>query len=86
MNRKATLAVVALALCSITGSTSANDSLSSRAIGALGMAIASQGDAALNQIRRELEQSALAAMKPFLPKPEQAPEHTQPAKTPAAQH
>jgi len=77
---KSTLAAVALALCSFTGTASANDILQSRAISALGDAIASQGNAALIQIRQEIRQTALDAVKPFLPAPAKA---SQPQNKPA---
>jgi hypothetical protein len=86
MNRKATLTALALALCSLTGTASANDGLPTRAVNALGAAVAAQGNAALVQIRRELKESALEAMKPFLPDADKAPEQQpQPASTPTAQ-
>jgi hypothetical protein len=85
---KSTLAAAALALCAFTGTASAaNDTLQARALNAFGVVIASQGDAALAQIRQDLTQSALEAFKPFLPKPEPAPEQNPhpSAETPAAQ-
>ena len=97
MSIKSAVAVAALVLCTVTGSTSARDSFSSggvtaRAVSALGAVIAKQGDAALIQIRRELAESAREAMKPFLPEPEQAseqapsPESPQPTATSTAPH
>ena len=83
MNRKATLAATVLVLGTFSGIASA-DSLPTRAANALGAVIASQGNAALAQIRRELKESALEAMKPFLPEAP-APEPQTPAKTPVAQ-
>jgi len=80
-----TLAAAALALVAFTGTASAEDTLSTRAMNALGVAIASQGDAALLQVRQELQQSALEAMKPFLPQPEQAHNPQLPAETSVAQ-
>ena len=64
---KSFLAVAALTLCSVTGSAGAGNPLSTRAVSALGIAIASQGNAALIQIRRELQDSALKTIEPFLP-------------------
>lgn len=84
MNRKATLAAAA-ALSMFSGVVSATDSLPSRAVGALSVAIASQGNAALLQIRRELKESAREAMKPFLPNDRRAPAQQSPAPAPAAQ-
>jgi len=83
MNRKATLAATVLVLGTFPGLASA-DSLSSRAANALGVVIASQGNAALAQIQRELKESALEAMKPFLPEAP-APDTQTPAETPVAQ-
>lgn len=83
MNRKVTLAA-ALALSAFSGMASA-DSLPTRAAGALGTVIASQGNAALLQIKRELRESALQAVKPFLPDVAPAAEPAPPAETPVAQ-
>ena len=83
MAHKATLAATVLFLGTFSGLASA-DSLASRAANALSVVIASQGDAALVQIRRELKESALEAMKPFLPEAP-APEPQTPAETPVAQ-
>jgi hypothetical protein len=83
MNKLA-LAAAALALCSLSGAAQADDSLSSRAVTVLGIAIASQGDAALVQIRRELAQSAVEAMKPFRPETRKVSDQPQPAETAAA--
>jgi hypothetical protein len=84
MSHKATLAAAALVLSTFSGLASA-DSLSTRAVGTLGNVIASQGNAALVQIKRELKESALQAMKPFLPDFAPAPSPAPPAKTPVAQ-
>jgi parvulin-like peptidyl-prolyl isomerase len=80
------ISLAALALLGLTGTASASDALPSRAVAAFGVALASQGDAALTQIRRELTQSALEAMKPFPPAPQKAPEQPPLAVPPAAQH
>jgi hypothetical protein len=85
MNRHSNFAAVALVLSTLTGSATATDSLSARAVSALGTVIASQGDAALVQIRREITESAREAMKPFLPAPQKAPEQAQPSETAARQ-
>ncbi len=86
MNRTSTLAAVtALALCAFAGTAAAAESLPSRAVGAIGAVIAAQGDAALLEISREFKESALEAMKPFLPEPAQATDNAQPAETPVAQ-
>jgi hypothetical protein len=84
MSRKVTLATAALVLSAFSGLASA-DSLSTRAAGTLSSVIASQGNAALVQIKRELKQSALQAMKPFLPDFAPATPPAPPAKTPVAQ-
>ncbi len=83
---KSTLAAAALALCAFTGTASAADTLQSRAMSALSVAIASQGNAALIQIREEIRQTALEAIKPFLPEPEKAPQPEKLAETPAVQN
>jgi hypothetical protein len=80
---KSALTAAALALCTFTGTASAHDTLTARAVNALSIAIAGQGDAALSQIRKELKQSAIEAFKPFLPKSEKVPAE-QPAETPVA--
>ena len=67
MDKSTFAAAAALALCTFTGTASANDTLQSRAMSALGTAIASQGNAALLQIRQELKESATEVMRPFLP-------------------
>ena len=84
MNRKSAIAALALVLCSLTSSAPAADSLSSRAMIAVGAVIARQGDAALVQIRRELAESAREAMKPFLVAPQEdtEPTPTTPAEAP----
>ena len=84
MSHKVTLAAAALVLSTFSGLASA-DSLSNRAAGTLGSVIASQGNAALVQIKRELKESALQAMKPFLPALAPAPSPAPPARTPVAQ-
>jgi hypothetical protein len=84
MTHKAALAATVLLLGTFSGMASAADSLASRAASALSVVIASQGDAALVQIRRELKESALEAMRPFLPEAP-APEPQTPAATPVAQ-
>ena len=85
MNRTSALAIAtALALCAFAGTASA-ESLPTRAVTAIGAVIAAQGDAALVQIGREITESALDAVQPFLPEPAQAPEPAQPAETPVAQ-
>lgn len=84
MSRTFAIAAAALALSLPTAITSATESLPSRAMSVLGVAIASQGDAALDQIRRELSETAREAMKPFLPEAPKAPEQQPPADKPAA--
>ena len=67
MNKFA-FAAAALALSTLSGSAGA-DTLPTRAASALGMVIATQGNAALIQIRREMKESALRTIESFLPKP-----------------
>ena len=72
MNRTATFAAAALALCAFAGPASAAErpnELMTATMQAVGRAIASQGNAALIQIRKELKQSALESIKPYLPAP-----------------
>ena len=66
MTKSAIAAAAILVLCSFTGTASA-DSLQSRVMLTLGQAIAAQGNAALVQIRRDLKDSALKTIEPFLP-------------------
>ncbi|MGH8441449.1 MAG: hypothetical protein ACRETF_00945 [Nevskiaceae bacterium] len=80
---KSTLTAAALALCAFTGTATA-DSLPSRAVSALGSAIAAQGNAALIQIRKEVKASALQAIKPLLPEAKQELARKQPARKNAA--
>ncbi|HUR40095.1 MAG TPA: hypothetical protein VM240_02905 [Verrucomicrobiae bacterium] len=49
------------------GPASASDSLPTRAATALGVAIAAQGDIALAQIRKELKDTVVERIQPFLP-------------------
>ena len=84
---KSTFAAAALVLCTFTG-TAAADSLQSRAVVSLSQAIAAQGNLALIQIRREIKQSALKTIEPFLPAPDDSKDSSdddKPAKTPVAQ-
>jgi hypothetical protein len=64
---KSTLAAAALVLCSFSGAAIPAEGLPSRAAAALGQVIAAQGNLALAQIRREIQQSALKTIEPFLP-------------------
>lgn len=84
MNRIAMIAAT-LVLGLSTSAASASDAMPARAFSALGVAIAAQGDAALEQIRRELTESAREAMKPFLPDAPATPEPQPPAEMPVAQ-
>lgn len=83
MNSKSALLAAALvAFTSMVPASAATETLPERAANALGAVIASQGNAALLEIRRELKETLLQQFKPLLPKPsETAP--TAPAKTPA---
>ena len=67
---KFVFAAAALALSTVSGSAGA-DTLPTRAVSALGMVIATQGNAALIQIRREMKESALRTIESFLPSPGQ---------------
>ena len=85
MNRIVAITAVALALGAFSKDAPAAESLQARTVNAIGAAIAAQGDAALVQIGRELKESALEAMKPFLPDPAQATDPAKTAETPVAQ-
>lgn len=85
---KSTFAAAALVLCSFAGNAAAADALPSRAAATLGQVIATQGNAALLQIRRDLKESALKTIEPFLPQPDDSTESSdadRPAETPVAQ-
>jgi hypothetical protein len=66
--------ILALALAAGLSPAHAQDSMPARAINALGLAIAAQGDAALEQIRRELKDTLLEGVRPYLPRPETSPQ------------
>ena len=73
MNRKSALLAAALVACtSMVPASAATETLPERAVNALGAVIASQGNAALIQIRRELKDTLLQQIKPLLPKPSEA--------------
>jgi hypothetical protein len=81
MNTFAKATGAALALCFATAATPvAAESLPARAVTALGLAIATQGDLALIQIREELQRNLLKSLKPLLPAP--APAERAPAAKP----
>jgi hypothetical protein len=71
MNRTA-LAAAALILASFAGPASATDrqELVASTMHAVGRAIASQGNAALKQIREELRRDLADSLKPLLPSPD----------------
>jgi len=71
---KTQIGAVLTALCLAGASlpAAAQDNLPARAINALGLAIKSQGDAALVQVRQELKDTLRDHIKPLLPKPEAA--------------
>jgi hypothetical protein len=73
-------AAAALALVLAMGPAHADEGLAARAVSALGTAIASQGNAALLQIRAELREKLLDSLRPQLP----APAPSAPAEPPAA--
>jgi hypothetical protein len=70
---KTQIGAVLTALC-LTGASlpaaAAQENLPTRAINALGMAIAAQGDAALVTIRQELKEVVADHIKPYLPEPD----------------
>lgn len=71
MNRTA-LTAAALILASFAGTASASDrqELLAATMHAVGSAIASQGNAALMQIREELRRDLRESLKPLLPAPD----------------
>ena len=69
---KATTTALVLALAMTPAH--ADDNLATRAMEALGIAIASQGNAALLQIQAELKEKLLESLRPELPSPATAPE------------
>lgn len=74
MNKSFRLSIAAaLTALSFCASVNAEESLPERAVEALGTVIASQGNAALLEIRRELKDTLLQQLKPFLPPPAAAP-------------
>jgi len=85
---KSILAAAALALSTLPGSVGAGGLLGTHSVSALGVVIASQGNAALVHIKREWKQSALKTIEPFLPEPNDSNESSdaeEPAETPVAQ-
>jgi hypothetical protein len=69
---KTRIGAVVMALCLAGASlpAAAQDNLPVRAINALGMAIAAQGDAALITIRQELKEALVDHIEPYLPEPD----------------
>jgi hypothetical protein len=63
-------ALTALCLAGAVTPAAAQDNLPARALNAVSVAIASQGDAALEQIRTELKETLLEQIAPYLPKPD----------------
>ncbi|MGH8629494.1 MAG: hypothetical protein ACREU7_01845 [Burkholderiales bacterium] len=77
------LAAAAALSCALASAPAvASDSLPQRAAMALGAAIASQGNAALAQIRQELKENLLERIAPLLPKPSDTTPVQQPGGTP----
>lgn len=68
MNKPLAAALV-LSFAAFAGPAAAEESLSSRAASAVGAVIASQGNAALVQIRQELKETLLEQLRPWLPQP-----------------
>jgi hypothetical protein len=62
--------LTALSLAGASLPAAAQENLPARAINALGMAIAAQGDAALITIRQELKEALADHIKPYLPEPD----------------
>jgi len=77
MNRTA-LTAAALILASFASTASANDrqELLASTMHAVGRAIASQGNAALKQIREELRRDLAESLKPLLPAPDRVANST----------
>jgi hypothetical protein len=65
-------ALIALTFCAVAAPASAEDNLPTRAASALSAVIASQGNAALVQIREELKDNLRERLAPYLPRPEVA--------------
>lgn len=69
MNKPLAAALV-LSFAAFAGpAAAAEESLSTRAVSAVGAMIANQGNAALVQIRQELEDTLLEQLRPYLPRP-----------------
>ena len=81
VNRSIKFSVAALALwcAGAAAPAAAEASLQDRAVSALGVAIASQGNAALIQIREDLKRDLLKTLAPLLPRPEAQPAAAAPA-------
>jgi hypothetical protein len=62
--------LTALCLAGASFPAAAQENLPARAINALGMVIAAQGDAALITIRQELKEVLVDHIKPYLPEPD----------------
>lgn len=65
-------ALAATALLGISATAQADDSLTHRVATGVGQVIAAQGNAALIQIREELQQRLIETVSPLLPSPELA--------------
>ena len=91
MNKSTKLGLAALALClagAAAPAAAADAGFETRAVSALGIAIASQGNAALLEIKRELKDTLVDQLKPFLPAPSPTPSDTAtpaPARKPVRQ-
>jgi hypothetical protein len=74
---KVAATVFALSFCA---SANAAESLPGRAVEAIRVAIASQGNAALLEVRREMKEKFAEQVKPFLPQPATATAAAKPAR------
>lgn len=66
---KIAAALVALSLGTATTAVNADEGFALRAAATVGSVIAAQGNAALAEIRREVKESLVQQLKPFLPQP-----------------
>ncbi|TJY60797.1 hypothetical protein E4T66_09015 [Sinimarinibacterium sp. CAU 1509] len=67
-------ALAAVALLGVSVSAQADESLTQRVATGVGQVIAAQGNAALMQIREELQQRLIETVSPLMPNPEQSGE------------
>jgi len=72
-------AALVLGFAAFAGPAAAEESLSARAVSAVGAVIASQGNAALVQIRQDLKDTLIDQLRPYLPQPADEAPVTAPA-------